>query len=286
MTLYLIDTREEEPYQYLKQSAEEKNISVKRITSQREIENLEHPVSSDDIVYRTEGGERMRAVEGICIMKGATPLASPARHTIQWSTQASEIQGTRFIPQRRILEYDETLIERFVSELEGYPVVLKILGHSHGEGVKKCNFREELKEGISSVDFETQVVYLKRYIESDGHLRVIVLGDRVLGAIKYIKPGHDFRTNLRNSVSVEPASIDASTAQLAIRAVHNENHVFGGVDVILDTDKTPYVMEMNTPCYFPRVQDALNVDISGEIIEYLTQKASRNQSMEMTRTVL
>ena len=117
-------------------------------------------------------------------------------------------------------------------------------------------------------------VTLKKYIEADGHYRVIVLDNKVLSTIKYNKPDKDFRTNA-GEPEVSSVKLSQEGINVALDAVSKQDLQtnFGGVDLIWsEKDQKFYVMEVNFPCFFPRNERADNISISSAIIQYLIDK--------------
>jgi len=161
-----------------------------------------------------------------------------------------------------------------IQSIGGYPVIVKVLGGSHGVGVIKVDSQQALY-GLVDMLFTRNIRFLiKEYIPVNYTIRLIVLGDEVIGGIEYVASSGDFRSNAGIVPTVRLAKIDPSCKDLSIKAVHTLGFEFGGVD-ILPSDRGPLVAEVNFPCYFPRVQKLAGIDIAGMMVDYLIEKSHR-----------
>jgi len=167
------------------------------------------------------------------------------------------------------------LLRRHVESLGGFPVVVKAMGFSGGLGVMRV---DSLPSLLSLMDFalaKGSVPLLCAYVGDAVHWRLTVVGDRVVAAYKNVQDDGDFRTY----ASVDPRNFtldpDPEMASIAVRAVQQQGVDFGGVDLLQHATGRVYLLEANFPCYFATAQDAIGVDISGMMIDYLAAKAER-----------
>ena len=174
---------------------------------------------------------------------------------------------------------DKMLLKKYADNVGGFPLIVKALGRSHGAGVMKIDSLDSL---YSVLDFAkgtgTKKLILREFIDSREHARLIVLGGRVIDSIAYIAQGDDFRTNV-DEPRVEQRSFSKEYEDLAVKAVGLLNLEFGGVDILIGKDGTPYLAEVNVPCYFPRCQEITGVPIAEKMITHLVQKATQNLSL-------
>ncbi len=163
-----------------------------------------------------------------------------------------------------------------VEQLGGFPVVIKIPGHSLGMGVVRVADWASL---FSIVDL-VQTVYgnqatLMRCVEPAVHWRVIVVGTHVVSA--YINPqsADDFRTHVdessrENFLTRAPQAVQEA-ALLAVASLQLE---CGGVDVLCDEQGDAYVLEVNFPFYFAHPMRAVGVDVASAMVAYLLAKSA------------
>lgn len=164
-----------------------------------------------------------------------------------------------------------------VEAIGGYPVVLKTLGLSHGQGVSLVETADQLRDKLRNADFKVYNTILRKYLAEYRHYRLIVVDDEVIAIIEYHKPADDFRTNAAEPVvtKVDLNDVSDNTKRMAIESVRLRGSIFGGVDVLADTlEDTDYLAEVNIPCYFARAEKPTGVDIAGALIDALI----RNQA--------
>lgn len=275
--------------QLLLAAAEKRNIEVNKLmVDELAIDDvLGLKFTNQDLLYRTALGEKAKTLEMAVVMRkaGESPknffMASdsyritgvPWIETLTYAISGVPIIPTLFMDSSWKRMSDEELTRR-LDTINGFPVVVKQEGLSHGRGVALLNTLEDLKTFIKMTDDEhMQRHALRQYLDSYRHARLIVLGDKVIDSIEYFKPENDFRTNAAPSPTVKPMKFDGSVEKIALDASVLEGRDYGGVDVLIDekTNKA-YLAEFNSPCNFARSQDATGVDIAGQILDYLTNK--------------
>lgn len=165
------------------------------------------------------------------------------------------------------------LLDRYVEYLGGYPVIIKAVGGSHGVGVMRFDSAPSLYAGADFLMKSGGRYIMRQFVEHDSHARLIVLGDRVVDSISYVKTTDDFRTNASESPSVQPATFSPEIERIAVEATAAIGSDFGGVDIMIDRAGEPHIAEVNVPCFFARAQLASGTDIARQIIEFLQAKS-------------
>lgn len=163
-------------------------------------------------------------------------------------------------------------LERSVKRLGGFPIIIKAAGGSHGTGVGRVDSIDSLRSVLGLLKNTGRKCLLRQYIPHSESARLIVLGDKVIGSVSYKKPQNDFRTNTEGGIKVEEKIFSKEIQTMAVKSVNSLGAEFGGVDIIIDQNNIPYLAEVNTPCYFPRVQNATGIDIAGMIVDHLADK--------------
>jgi carbamoylphosphate synthase large subunit len=159
----------------------------------------------------------------------------------------------------------------------GFPLIVKIMGGSHGVGVLKVDSFSSL---LSVADLVVQgggECVMREYIESTTSARLIVLGGEVISQIKYHAPKGDFRSNKSATGGLAKAtkvSFSKDIQESAIRAVESYGVDFGGVDILMGKDNKHYVTEVNCPCNFSRAQVISGEPIAEKIVNYLLSKTN------------
>lgn len=181
-------------------------------------------------------------------------------------------------PTWQSMEADE--VSRRLQKLDGFPVVVKTLGLSHGRGVAKADNPKQFHDLLNEPLLEQCKVITRKYLADYRHYRLIVVGGEAVAAIEYHKPADDFRTNATESPTVSAVAMTAlppGAEDIATRATALRSSLLGGVDLLHDlTSGKVYLAEVNVPCYFPRAEEPTGVDIAGRIVDALIEKQEQN----------
>ena len=164
-------------------------------------------------------------------------------------------------------------LDYYVEQLGGYPVVLKVPGHSGGVGVMKLDSQQALYSVVDFVSMSGQLHILSAFVDGATHWRCVVVGEQVVAS--YINPpdGNDFRTYGTTNPEEVFSSIDAEIESLAIQAVHALGVYFGGVDILQHPSGRLYVLEANFPCYYAHAQEVGGIDVAGRMVDFLLARS-------------
>jgi len=233
-------------------------------------------ISSNDAVYRITANNKSKVIELQLLLKGVKSLYNKDLWLYQYKSKTilNQYRNVQMVPTKVVLSSNKEYLDDLVEELGGYPIIIKAPNCSHGVGVIKVESHETLYSVVGFITSQGIDITLKKYIEADGHYRVIVLDNKVLSTIKYNKPDKDFRTNA-GEPEVSSVKLSQEGINVALDAVSKQDLQtnFGGVDLIWsEQDQKFYVMEVNFPCFFPRNESVDNISISSAIIQYLLDK--------------
>lgn len=167
-------------------------------------------------------------------------------------------------------EYTEELLET----VGGAPVVIKLLEGTHGIGVVLAETKKAAKSVIDAFYGLGANILIQEFIEeaNGADLRVIVVGDRVVGAMLRKGAEGDFRSNLHRGGKAQPAELTKKEANVAIKAARTLGLNIAGVDIIR-SQKGPLVLEVNSSPGLQGIEQQTGEDIAGEIIDYVVDKA-------------
>lgn len=96
----------------------------------------------------------------------------------------------------------------------------------------------------------------------------------MVGSLTYESPPDDFRTNAAAAPPPRLTRFAPEVEALAVAAVWSAGAEMGGVDVLIDRQGRPYLLEMNIPCGFATFPK-LGIDVPGMLVDYLVAKAER-----------
>ncbi|ETO14048.1 alpha-L-glutamate ligase [Reticulomyxa filosa] len=112
------------------------------------------------------------------------------------------------------------------------------LNSSCGRGVFLARDKQELEQLLRICEYlqpNSEVILQECMNESFGmDVRVWVVGDKVVGAVRRINNNPDFRSNVAAGGKANSVQLDDDMKQLAIRATHVLGLDFAGVDLLLD----------------------------------------------------
>ena len=114
-----------------------------------------------------------------------------------------------------------------------------------------------------------QDIILQEYIaESRGRdLRVIVVGKRVVAAMRRQARAGEFRSNLHRGGNGVRVNLDARYAQAAIAAVNVMGLEVAGVDM-LESREGPKILEINSSPGLEGIERTSGIDVAGAIVAH------------------
>lgn len=155
----------------------------------------------------------------------------------------------------------------------GAPVVIKLLEGTQGIGVILAPSRKVAEAIIETLHGTNQQVLIQAFVkESKGRdIRAIVVGDRVVAAMRRLAQGDEFRSNVHRGGRVEPVELDATYQETAVRAAQIMGLRVAGVDMLEGNDG-PLVMEVNSSPGLQGIESATNLDVAGAIIDHIANQ--------------
>lgn len=162
-----------------------------------------------------------------------------------------------------------------IDRVGGAPVVIKLLEGTQGIGVILAPDTKIAEAVIETLQSTRQNVLIQRFVaESRGRdVRALVVGDRVVAAMRRQASGDEFRSNVHRGGSVEAIDLDPLYADTAVRAAQIMGLRVAGVDM-LEGAEGPVVMEVNSSPGFEGIERATGLDIAGAIIDYVAAQVA------------
>lgn len=162
-----------------------------------------------------------------------------------------------------------------IERVGGAPVVIKLLSGTQGIGVILAPTRkvaEAIIETLQSV--EANVLIQSFVTEAKGRdLRALVVGDRVVAAMRRSAQGDEFRSNVHRGGLVEPVTLDPAFEETAVRAAQIMGLRVAGVDMLEGNDG-PLVMEVNSSPGLEGIESATRLDVAGAIIDFIDNQVA------------
>nr|WP_300681926.1 RimK family alpha-L-glutamate ligase [Nocardioides sp.] len=162
-----------------------------------------------------------------------------------------------------------------IERVGGAPVVLKLLEGTQGIGVILAPDKKVAEAIIETLQSTRQNVLIQKFIkESKGRdIRALVVGDRVVAAMRRSAQGDEFRSNVHRGGSVERIEISEEYEQTAVRAAQIMGLKVAGVDM-LEGEDGPLVMEVNSSPGLQGIEEATKLDVAGAIIDYIANQVA------------
>ena len=143
------------------------------------------------------------------------------------------------------------------------------LGVVLGETVKSAKSVIEAFQGVN-VNIMVQQ-FIKEADATD--IRALVIGERVVAAMKRSGPPGEFRSNLHRGGSGEAVRITPQERSAAVRAARTLGLNVCGVDM-LRSKAGPLVVELNSSPGIEGLEKATGVDVATAMIEFLERNAA------------
>lgn len=150
------------------------------------------------------------------------------------------------------------------------PVVVKLLESTQGKGVvlaETAKAAESLVDAFRGLNAEFLVQeFIKEAAGAD--TRCLVIGGKVVGAMKRQAAEGDFRSNLHRGGTATAVKLTREERDVARRAAKELGLVVAGVD-ILSSDDGPKVLEVNSSPGLEGIETSTGKDIATMMIQHL-----------------
>jgi len=168
----------------------------------------------------------------------------------------------------QLLARDASNVPRLVDEVGGLPAVVKLLRGTQGVGVMLASTIPELQGILDTFQGLGQEIVLQEFVaESRGRdIRALVVGGRVVGAMRRRAKRGEFRSNLHRGGRGRPVELAPSYVEAAVQATAVVGLEVAGVD-LLETSDGPTLLEVNSSPGFEGLERATGLDAAGAIID-------------------
>ncbi|MEX1301095.1 MAG: RimK family alpha-L-glutamate ligase [Desulfotignum sp.] len=164
-----------------------------------------------------------------------------------------------------------------VDRLGGYPVVVKQPSGMGGDGVFKIDDADQARSCMDARLDPVKGLLVQRFIPISGRVdaRILVIGDRVAGAMTLVPALNDFRTNIHRHGQATAFDPPASWKRMAVAAAKACCLDIAGIDMMGTNKDLPCVIEVNYAPGFRGLEAATGIDIAMEIIDFTAGTGSR-----------
>jgi len=200
---------------------------------------------------------------------------SESIETVKDKLRTSQILSRHGIPIPSTMMVRFPIEEQLVKDKIGFPCVVKVVTGSYGEGIYLCDRQRDFKKLMEFVDNlgNKKTMIVQKYM---GHrpgedLRVLVIGGKVIGAMKRSAPEGDFRANITGGGSGESYPMTPEIEFLALETAKVLNLDIAGIDLLFTEDGF-VVCEANSNPGFSGFEKYCNIDVADKLTEYIKFK--------------
>lgn len=164
-------------------------------------------------------------------------------------------------------------IPDLIKMVGGAPLVIKLLEGTQGIGVVLAETQKAAESVIEAFMGLKANIMIQEYIKEAGgaDIRCLVVGDKVIAAMKRQAQAGEFRSNLHRGGAASLIRITPEERSTAVRAARVMGLNVAGVD-ILRSNHGPVVMEVNSSPGLEGIEAATGKDVASIIIEFLEKK--------------
>ncbi|MFI5141815.1 MAG: 30S ribosomal protein S6--L-glutamate ligase [Bacteroidia bacterium] len=161
-------------------------------------------------------------------------------------------------------------VDQMIEAVGGTPCIIKLLEGTQGIGVILAENHKAAKSVIEAFMKLNAAMLVQEFIkEAKGaDIRAFVVDGQVVGAMKRQAKEGEFRSNLHQGGSATVINLTPEERSTAIKAAKKLGLGIAGVDM-LQSDRGPLVMEVNSSPGLEGIENATGVDVAGKIIEYV-----------------
>jgi ribosomal protein S6--L-glutamate ligase len=173
------------------------------------------------------------------------------------------------IPQTTFVR-DKKDVLPAIERVGGAPVIIKLIEGTQGIGVLLAESVSSAAAIVELLQNQKQSVLIQKFVaESKGRdIRAFVVGDQVVGAMRRVAQGQEFRSNIHRGGSAEPVTLDKLYCDTAVKAAQILGLRIAGVDLLEGKDG-PQVVEVNSSPGLEGIEGCTQLDIAGTIIDYI-----------------
>jgi RimK family alpha-L-glutamate ligase len=207
---------------------------------------------------------------GVIVVNSGESIA-----TAKDKIRTSQVLSRAGIPIPNTMMVRFPIQEKLITDNIGYPCVIKVVTGSYGAGVYLCEKKRDYKKIVEFVESlgSKKTLLVQEYLgdQPGEDLRVLVIGGKVLGAMKRSAPEGDFRANITNGGTGENFPVTEEIAYVARETASALGLTIAGVDLLFDK-RGFRVCEANSNPGFSGFEKYCSIDVADAITEYIKYK--------------
>ena len=166
-------------------------------------------------------------------------------------------------------------ISNQINLIGGAPVIIKLHEGTQGKGVMLAESNQSAKSIIDTMYSIDKRILIQEFIKESKSedIRVFVIGDKVVAAMKRTGMKNDFRSNIHLGGKGNVVSLTKEEEKIAIDAARYLKIAIAGVDLIR-SKRGVLVLEVNSTPGLQGIEEATKVNVAEEIIKYIEERCS------------
>ncbi|MFT5468501.1 MAG: ribosomal protein S6--L-glutamate ligase [Verrucomicrobiales bacterium] len=175
--------------------------------------------------------------------------------------------------------HDTRATGHLIKTVGGAPVVIKLLEGTQGVGVVLAETHKAAESVIEAFRGLNANIMVQQFVKEAGgaDIRCLVVGDRVVAAMKRQGQEGEFRSNLHRGGSANIIKISPEERKTAVRAAQVMGLNVAGVD-LLQSNSGPVIMEVNSSPGLEGIEKATGKDVAGSIIKFIERNAAPHRN--------
>lgn len=190
---------------------------------------------------------------------------------------AAQVFAAHHLPTPKTMLVKDPVNATLVENEIGFPCVVKIFAGSYGKGVYLCHNKREFQDfiefahGIKS----DEAIIVQEFIDSNPgqDVRVLVVGGKVLGAMKRSANDGSFKANITRGGTGENYPLNDRIIEIATKTAGVLNLDVAGIDLLFDGDDFK-LCEANSAPGFKGFEKYTGINVARAIIDYARYKAT------------
>ena len=174
---------------------------------------------------------------------------------------------------------DDFLFLNTVVKEIGYPMIVKKVYGSLGEGVYLVNNYKELSTLYSEI-YRNPILFQEYISSSKGKsLRIMVVDGKVIGG--FIRFNHvDFRSNFGDTADGRTLDNPEKYYNFAQDIADKLSIEYAGIDLLIDKNDEPVLCEINSNAFFEEFEKVTKINVASKVVDMVINKLMLEKSNE------
>ena len=154
----------------------------------------------------------------------------------------------------------------------GGEAIVKPLFGSRGIGTARISDTDVAERVFRTLRFYRHIIYVQEYIpHENSDIRAFVVGDKIIASMQRVSSS--WKTNISKGAKPIKMEKREDIEELSLKAAQAIKCEIAGVD-LMETEKGLIVLEVNSQPGWRGLQSITDVNIAGEIVDYVIHKCN------------